>query len=219
MGDVAVLLPGWGTSPRRFDRLRAELAVRDVATVDHAVQPDGLVDVLARRTRHVLRDLAERGHRVHVVGHSLGGLVAAWAATELEQGALASVTTVNTPWRGTWLAWTGTGALAAQLRWGSDDIACLRARVASHLEEPRGPRWLVVGAIADLGTPPTTSLRVGAGAGRLDRRLLPLAGHSVALETGLLARSVARHVAAANDDARPAGPRVRQVVRGGGEGI
>ncbi len=194
MADVALLLPGWGTSPSRFDRVRAHLREIDVATVDHLVQPDALLETLARRVRQRATELAGDGHRVHLVGHSLGGLVAAWAATDDLTPPLASVVTINTPWRGTWLAWTGTGPLAAQLRYRSPAVACLRKRVGGHLLEPDGPRWLVAATMFDLGTPPTTAMRPGSAAPRLRRRLLPATGHSTSLLHTVTARTVASHV-------------------------
>lgn len=221
MADVALLLPGWGTSPNRFARIREHLADQRVCSLDHVVHPDALIDVLARRTRRRAEELAADGTRVHLVGHSLGGLVAAWAATEDLRGTIASVTTINTPWQGTWLAWTGTGELAAQLRWGSGAITCLQERLRRHLDEPTGPSWLVVGTAGDLGTPLTTALRPGTSAPRLQRRIVPAFGHSTSLLRPAMARAVAEHVVgvAENDDTRPDGPRVRQVSRGGGEGI
>ncbi len=203
MADVVLLLPGWGTSPSRFERIRLHLDRAGIATVDHLVHPDALLATLARRARQRASQLADEGHDVHLVGHSLGGLVAAWAATDDLGPPIASVTTLNAPWRGTWLAWTGTGPLAAQLRYRSSDITCLRRRLLAHLDEPCGPRWLVAATLLDLGTPPTTALRPGVSAPRLQTRLLPNAGHSTSLLRESTATLVAAHVSSATSQ-RPA---------------
>lgn len=196
MSDLAVLLPGWGTDPARFRTIAAALEVNGIRSTVHHVHPDALIDGLARRLRHVAGQLAADGHRIHLVGHSLGGLVAAWAATDEHAPPLATVTTINTPWRGTWLAWTGTGELAAQLRYGSDAVVTIRRRLTDHLAEPTGPSWHVIGTALDLGTPPSTALRPGPARGRLERRLVWSAGHSTSLLGTGMARRVATFIAA-----------------------
>lgn len=196
MSDVALLLPGWGTSPVRFRTVQQHLEERGIETHVHAVQPDAMIDRLAERFLDQVRSHMGEGRRLHLVGHSLGGLVVAWAATDDRAPALASVTTINTPWRGTWLAWTGTGELAAQLRYRSRAVTVAQARLHDHLTEPHGPRWLLLGAALDLGTPPTTSLRPRAEGNRLKRRLVGAAGHSTSLLTDRVASQVTDFVTA-----------------------
>ena len=109
-----------------------------------------------------------------LVGHSLGGLAS--AAAVLDHGAeVASVTTINAPWRGTWVAWTADAdePLGPQLRWRAERLRLLRGSLRDHLDAPAGPRWSIVAAALDLAATPATSLRVPDG-DRLGRSLVPV---------------------------------------------
>lgn len=144
--------------------------------------------VAATREMHGPRD------RLHLVGHSLGGIVAAATALRRDEHDVASVTTINTPWRGTWVSYTGTGPLARALRWGSSVLADLREDLTADLARPDGPRWLLVAAAGDLATPATTSLATGIVGGRLRRRVVAATGHSVSLTSERLIDVVRAHV-------------------------
>lgn len=197
MRETTLLLPGWGTDPGRLAPLASRVRAAGTDTRVVPYSPEGTIDDLARR----LRDVAPAGV-LHLVGHSLGGLVVAAAALRHLGERVASVTTVNAPWRGTWVAYTGDTTLTRELRWGSPVLDGLRDELAGHLGAPDGPRWLVVGMAGDLATPASTSLTVPRG-GRLERRLLPLTGHSTSLLATRLHEVVAEHVAASRrDDAR-----------------
>jgi pimeloyl-ACP methyl ester carboxylesterase len=83
---------------------------------------------------------------VHLVGHSLGGLVARYAVQCLGLDAVVcGVVTVGTPHQGTRLARLGPGRSAAALRPGSPLL-----RRLPPLEETGGVRWAVVRAGADI---------------------------------------------------------------------
>jgi pimeloyl-ACP methyl ester carboxylesterase len=126
---------------------------------------------------------------VHLVGHSLGGLVARYAVQCLGLDAVThSVLTVATPHRGTRLAWLGLGPAAAALRPGSALLAGL-----PPLESTAGVRWAVVEADADVVVPAgglTGTLRLSAY------------GHLGVLAAPELGELVRRHLVSAEDDAR-----------------
>jgi pimeloyl-ACP methyl ester carboxylesterase len=175
VSETTLLLPGWGTHPERLGPLaeRVRAAGRSTRLVSYT--PDGTIDALARR----VRDLAPDGP-LHLVGHSLGGLVVAAAALRHLTGRVRTVTTVN----------------------GAPALDALRDELAAHLADEDGPRWLVLGMAGDLATPATTSLTVPRGP-RLERRLLPLAGHSQSLLAPRLHDVVAAHVDRAGVAQRP----------------
>lgn len=189
--STALLLAGWGTSPERLEPLREALSDAGVDARHHVYEPRGSISLLGRR----LAAAADRSHDpLHLVGHSLGGLVA--AAAVLDGGAeVASVTTVNAPWRGTWAAWTAApdDPLGRELRWGSDSLAALRDELATHLQEPTGPWWTVLSALGDLAAPATTALRVPGGE-RLRRGVVSVTGHSVSLSSPRMIDAVRRGV-------------------------
>ena len=177
---VAYALPGWGTAPSRMEPMCVALRSHGVDASPWAYDATGSIDRIGGLLAEQVAAAAQDGP-VHLVGHSLGGLASASAV--LDHGAdVATVTTINTPWRGTWVAWTADQdeALGPQLRWGADRLDELRAALRAHLRRPIGPRWSVVGAVLDLATTPATSVRVPTG-GRLETSLVPVAGHSISL--------------------------------------
>lgn len=178
-----VLLPGWGTAPARLEPLAGDLAALGLDTEVLTYEPTGTIDELGGRLAEAVGRPGDEPSDLHLVGHSLGGLVSAAAALGPLAGRVASVTTVNAPWRGTWLGWTGDSPLAEALRWGREPLRRLRARLAGHLDAPSGPSWHLVGALGDLGVAVTSAtLPVGPAARpRLERSVVPVAGHSVSL--------------------------------------
>lgn len=189
---TALLLAGWGTDPRRLEPLRERLTARGVDARVWPYHPTGPVEHLGELLAHRIERCPDGG--VHLVGHSLGGLVVAQAAV-LAPTRLRTVTTINTPWRGTWAAYTGAGDLAESLRWRSAGLRGLRDRLQAHHGEPAGPRWLLLSALGDLATPASTALRSGGRGPRLERRLVPATGHSISLLSPRVVETVVDHVA------------------------
>lgn len=188
---TALALPGWGTSADRMVPICDALSEHGIAARPWRYRAQGSIRLLglelARAVRHV-------DGPVHLVGHSLGGLVA--AAAVLDHGAdVVTVTTINSPWRGTWAAWTAhpTDPLGQELRWGSTTLAELRTRLADHLDRGDGPHWSVLSAAGDLAVPITGSTRVPRG-DRLTTRIVAANGHSVSLVHDRMVAAVADSV-------------------------
>lgn len=199
--DLVVLLPGWGTPPVRLEPLsdaltRAGAVARVWSYVPRGAYPE-LVDQFVAAVR-ALRAQHGPDDRLHLVGHSLGGIVAADTALRQLDDLAASVTTINTPWRGTWVSYTGSGPLARTLRWRSPVLAGLRDALAVDLLRSGGPRWLLLSAAGDLATPASTSLAGIASCPRLTRRVVAATGHSVSLTSPRLVDVVCQHVLAAD---------------------
>jgi pimeloyl-ACP methyl ester carboxylesterase len=130
---------------------------------------------------------------VHLVGHSLGGLVARYAVQRLGLDAVTrSVLTVATPHEGTWLARFGPGPSAAALRPGSAFLAAL-----PPVESTPGVRWGFIDAGADVVVP----ARGAAGAVSV-----PAYGHLGILRAPELGDAVLRHLLRAEDGARTPRP-------------
>lgn len=191
---AALLLAGWGTDPRRLHPLRDALRAADVNASVWPYHPVGSLPALGAQLRDRVARLPEGP--VHLVGHSLGGLIAAQAAVAGAEH-VSTVTTVNTPWRGTWAAYTGSGGLAEALRYRSDDLQGLRDRVAAHhAEATEGPRWLLLSVLGDLAAPASTALRTGVRGPRMTRRVVPTTGHSLSLFSPRVIDAVVDHVVA-----------------------
>jgi triacylglycerol lipase len=191
LSHAALLLGGYGTDRRRLHPLRDALEARGVAAHVWPYRPVGSIAALAEVLAEACDGLP--AERVHLVGHSLGGVVCASAALRRAHR-VESVTTINTPWRGTWASYTGTGAIVEALRWRSAELRSLRDELAEHHAEPHGPRWLLLSALGDLAVPASSALRVGARGSRLRRRTVPANGHSVSLFSPRLIAAVAEHV-------------------------
>lgn len=195
--DLVLLLPGWGTPAARMQVMSDALDRAGALARVWSYTPQGsfteLVDRFAAAAE-ATRDLHEPQDRLHLVGHSLGGVIVAAAALRRLRGDVATVTTINTPWRGTWVSYTGTGPIARDLRWGSPLLEHLRRDLAADLEEPEGAEWLLIAAAGDLATPATTSLAGPLGGDRLRRRVVAATGHSVSLTSDRLIATVRQHV-------------------------
>jgi pimeloyl-ACP methyl ester carboxylesterase len=142
----------------------------------------GVPQLAAELTGHVATVLRRADQpEVHLVGHSLGGLVARYAVQRLGLDRVTrSVVMVATPHRGSPLARFGPGPAAAQLRPDSELL-----RGLPPLESLRQVRWAMVHAGADLVVP---APRTGEGL------CLPGYGHHSILTSPELARAVLAHL-------------------------
>ncbi len=131
--DVVVLVHGFFASAGVFRPMRAELVEATgskVASFTHA--PGVGIERIAKS----LAKLVERiplGTRVHLVGHSLGGLVARWYVQELGGHArIAQTISLGSPFGGTERARRFRFLVGADLHRTSPLLARLRARAHQH---------------------------------------------------------------------------------------
>jgi predicted alpha/beta hydrolase family esterase len=162
-GTPIVLVHGIGDNRSAFAVLSGALRRRGFAAV-HAVNYSVLTALTGdvRRSaallgEHVERICAETGSdRVHVVGHSLGGLIARYYVQRLNGDArVRTLVTLGTPHGGTLTAYLFPTALTRQLRPGSDLLA--------ELAEPSRPcrtRFVVVWSEMDQVVVPQRNARL-----------------------------------------------------------
>lgn len=174
LGTAAV----WGPLVRR---LHADGFV-SIFTLGYDALSAGVPQLAVELADHVatiMRGVQRPG--VHLVGYSLGGVVARYAVQRLELDRITrTVATIATPHRGSPLAWLGPGPAAAQLRPGS---ALLRE--LPPLEATHQVKWAVIHAGADLVVPPPPP---GEGC------CLPGYGHHSILSASELADAVVAHL-------------------------
>jgi triacylglycerol lipase len=158
----------------------------DVFTLRYDTLSAGVPQLAAGLVEAVRTVLRRTGSPdVHLVGHSLGGLVARYAVQLLGLDEVTrSVVTVGTPHRGTRLAWLGLGPAAAQLQPGSGLL-----RDLPPLEDTSRVRWAVVQGSADILVSPRRAR---------DELSLSGYGHHSVLGAPELADVVVAHLAASD---------------------
>jgi pimeloyl-ACP methyl ester carboxylesterase len=176
----------WGPLSRR---LREE-GFADVFTMAYDSLSDGVPELAAALVEAVETVRAETGQsHVHLVGHSLGGLVARYAVQRLGLDHVTrSVVTIGTPHRGVRIARFGPGPAAAQLRPGSGFL-----RHLPPLDETAHVGWAVFYAGADVVVRPPE----GHG------RSLAGYGHHSVLAAPELADAVVEHLLGAEPAESP----------------
>jgi len=149
--DVVVLVHGFMASAGVFRPLRAKLereAKAQVATFTHA--PGAGVKRIAQQLADVVQRIPT-GARVHVVGHSLGGIVARWFVQELGGHArVAQTISLASPFGGAHFARRIPVFVGADLHESSNVLARVRARAHAfavrHTSIVAGDDRMVVGA-------------------------------------------------------------------------
>ena len=135
--------------------------------------------------RHAIREAG--ADQVHVVGHSLGGLVLRYALHVLGLAdCVGTAVTVATPHRGVPVARFGRGALVTALRPRSPLLAELDAAC-----RPDGVRWVAYYSNTDVVVP-ARSARLTHPALQVDNRLVPDQGHISILRSNVLLDSIRR---------------------------
>jgi pimeloyl-ACP methyl ester carboxylesterase len=131
--DVIVLIHGFFASAGVFRPMRHHLVTdtkAKVASFTHA--PGAGVDRIARSLARIV-DRIPAGCRIHLVGHSLGGVVARWYVQELGGHARITQTiSLGSPFGGTERARPFRFLVGADLCRTSPILARLRARAHDH---------------------------------------------------------------------------------------
>lgn len=148
----------------------------------------------ARLARHVDEILKASGApRVHLVGHSLGGLVARWYVQELGgEHYVDHCVTIGTPHDGTYMAYLGLGETAREMRPGSSLLRRLRTGF------DRCPtRYVNLYSDLDVLIVPSGSAMLPAGP-RVHNHLIHDLGHTSLLISRELIEVVTQHLAEAD---------------------
>lgn len=135
--------------------------------------------------------------QVHLIGHSLGGVVVRYAVGRLGLAAsTGSAVTIASPHRGAAVARLGRGAAAVDVRPGSALLAELSDPPADAV------RWVAYYSNLDVVVPPR-SARLDDPALRARNILVPDEGHLSILRAPALRYSVVAELLAAEDAAAP----------------
>jgi pimeloyl-ACP methyl ester carboxylesterase len=131
--DVVVLVHGFFASAGVFRPMRRHLVTDTGATVASFTHAPGAgIERIARSLARIV-DRIPRDCRVHLVGHSLGGLVARWYVQELGGHARVTQTiSLGSPFGGTERARRFRFLVGADLHRTSPILARLRARAHEH---------------------------------------------------------------------------------------
>lgn len=131
-GDAVLLLHGLGANRSNWWFVTRQLRAAGFGCIhaftDHAVGVD--LPRLAARCAERIDDIGRRDgvERVHVIGHSLGGIVARYAIGVLGASGVATCVTIASPHGGVPLARLGSaGVIGRQLRPDSPHMALMRS--------------------------------------------------------------------------------------------
>jgi len=192
LGGVAtpvLLVHGYGGTEAVWEPVARRLSragFADVRLLRYDAFRLSVHDVAARLVDHAHVAMTDTGSSaVHLVGHSLGGLVVRYAVQcrGFYRHAM-TVATVATPHRGTHLAYIASGPSAADLRPGSATLVALEAAPC-----PPGVRWVAYYSTTDLVAPPSAAVLRGT-AFDATNVLVPNVGHLSIVDSPSLADSL-----------------------------
>ena len=153
------LVHGYFHNRSGFDFLSTELRRKGFRWI-HGMNYNPLghtIPELAERFGHYVEDLRRisGSNRVHVVGHSLGGVIARWFVEEMGgHRVVDTCVTIGTPHRGTYAAYLGPGSAARDLRPGSG----VMLRLESSLRRSRVKYVNLYSDLDLLIVPPSSAL-------------------------------------------------------------
>lgn len=187
-----VLVHGFAHNRSAWGALNRELRRAGFTTV-HAMNYNPLrqrvPELAARLADHVDRVRAVNGaDRVHVVGHSLGGILLRWYVQELGgDETVGAAVTMATPHEGTVVGHAGSliGGAVDDLRPGSTVMTRLRDGA-----RPSAVRWTAFHSNIDWAVQPAHSAQLTAPALRATNVLVRDRGHISMLASASVARSV-----------------------------
>jgi pimeloyl-ACP methyl ester carboxylesterase len=176
-GTPIVMVHGWFHNRSGFFVMRRALRRVGFAHLyDMNLNPIGqnVQTLAARLAERVDEVLAKTGaDRVHLIGHSLGGIVARYYVQSLN-GAdqVDTVITLGTPHRGTYAAFGATGRVARQLRPGSTFLRALEASA-----RPSHVRWIAFSTNLDVLVVPSRNARLETEALQAENLVIRDLGH------------------------------------------
>jgi pimeloyl-ACP methyl ester carboxylesterase len=192
-----ILIHGYGHNRSAWTFLGRELGragFRTLETYNYNPLARDIPDLahdLAGRVDSLLRETG--APHVHLVGHSLGGLVARYYVHLLGgDETVGTAVTIATPHEGTNAAWVAPGRTAEQLRPGSSIVARLR-----DAARPSPVRWISYYSNLDLFVQPGWSARLDHPALQATNILVKDLGHLSLLVSPRLTGSVTAQLAAA----------------------
>ncbi len=188
-----LLVHGYGGAKTQWFALQRGLRAAGsgcVRTFEYEARGTDIPTVARRLCDQVEALRAETGAaRVHLVGHSLGGVVIRYAVTALGLDAVVgAAVTIASPHGGSPGAVFGSGAVAAQLRPGSTLLHELEAAA-----RPGQARWLAIGARFD-AVVPAERARIRPAALEATNLMVPGEGHLSILWSPRVATTVADHL-------------------------
>ena len=199
-----VLVHGYGGSPASWTPLERELRRAGFVHV-HAAAYNAMtrsLDDIARGLVPLCREAVEAAgtDHLHLVGHSLGGVVVRYAVHRLGlAGQVRTAVTVAAPHRGTQVASLGWGRAARALRPGSPVLEDLDGR-----RDAVGVRWVAYYSDRDLVVCPE-SARLDEHGSRAVNVAVPDAGHLGVLRAPAFLASVVAVLSAADEPAERSG--------------
>jgi pimeloyl-ACP methyl ester carboxylesterase len=199
-----VLVHGYASTGSAWTPLRcalAEAGFGHIVALNYNSFATDPAAVSAELTHQALRALAAAGApRVHLVGHSLGGLIvrSALAASAALSARTASAVTIASPHRGALLAWIAPGRCARIMQRGP-------RQVLPGADTPRPVRWLAYYSDADRVVPPA-SARLDDPRGGAANVLIPGCGHLTICRDARLIRSLTLELTRSEALAAPTAP-------------
>ena len=128
--------------------------------------------------------------KIHLVGHSLGGIVCRYYIEQLGGGCNThTVVTIGTPHEGTALANRGRSAAARQMRPSSDLVAQMKA-----CRKPKSVRYLSYYSNLDAVVPARSAILSNGNGSRVKNILVHDLGHMSLMTSPRLLASIATHL-------------------------
>lgn len=196
--QAVMLVHGFASAPSCWFALTKALRAHGVAVATLDYSPfESSVERLAERLAALTHRLAERSgaRTVHLVGHSLGGLVIAQALTDARlAGRVDGVVTISTPFGGSpWADLLPLGPIGQELRAGSP----LLRRLAGVPAVP-GMRWLAFSSTLDIVVPARRAIPANR---QVEHVVISEAGHAgMPLNPRVIERIVGEVVDPPGDD-------------------